>query len=80
MTTLMGFLSFKWHYTLNFQPKKCPNLHGIATFCQGTVEDGLEQKEYNIQQLMHLLIQKNFRPIINHYDDDKYVKTLSCLQ
>ena len=29
---------------------------------------------------MHLLIQKNFRPIINRYDGDKYVKRLSCLQ
>jgi len=29
---------------------------------------------------MHLLIQKSFRPIINRYDGDRYVKKLSCLQ
>ncbi len=29
---------------------------------------------------MHLLIQKNFRPIINRYDGDRYVKRMSCLQ
>ena len=29
---------------------------------------------------MHLLIQKDFRPIITRYDGDRYVKKLNCLQ
>lgn len=29
---------------------------------------------------MHLLIQKNFKPIINRYDGDRYVKRMNCLQ
>ena len=29
---------------------------------------------------MHLLIQKNFKPIINRYDGDRYVKRMSCIQ
>lgn len=29
---------------------------------------------------MHLLIQKNFKPIINLFDGDKYVTKMNCLQ
>lgn len=40
----------------------------------------MNRKNIIYSQLMHLLIQKNFRPIINRYDGDKYVKRMSCLQ
>jgi len=40
----------------------------------------LNRKNIIFSQIMQLLIQKNFRPIINRYDGDKYVKRLNCLQ